>query len=302
MRIASLDLGSNTFLLLIADVNEKGELKVIEDHVEITRLAQLVDQTGEFHKDALERAENCFKKFKTIIDENNVDKVVASATSAARDAKNKDVFFALGDKYQIPITIIEGQKEAELTFKGSTFDETERAVAVIDVGGGSTEVIGNVNNNIVGKSIDVGSVRLTERFVTAHPISEKELNDLSLYVKQQLQENTKLLPKENVKKVIAVAGTPTMLACLMQEIDFDENKVHRFNISLDQLKQWQIKLAQLNIEQRQQIKGMQAKRADVIVAGLTILYETLAFLGADQLMVSTKGVRYGLAIETAASC
>lgn len=296
MKIATLDLGSNTFLLLVAEINNGKVVKVYEDLVTITRLGQGVNQSGEFHPEALERVEECFKHYSAVIQKHKVDKVIAMATSAARDAKNKEDFFSLGRKYNIPIEIIPGEKEAEITYLGSTFDIAGDGVAVIDVGGGSTEVIvKNSEGTLLGKSLDIGSVRLTEKFISKHPVSMKELQNLKSYVIESLESNKAFLPNQ-VNKVVAVAGTPTMLSCLVQEIEFQEELVHKSELSVSVMEEWLERLANLSVKERTSFKGMVAKRADVIIAGLVILIEVTKYLGVDQLIVSTKGVRFGVAL------
>lgn len=297
MKVAALDLGTNTFLMLIAEVVDGKLQKINRDEIEVTRLGQGVHQNRMFHQDALMRTEECFRRYSQIIQQEKVDEVIAVATSAARDVGNREEFFALGRKYGIPIAVIPGQLEADLTFLGATFDlPTASGRAVIDVGGGSTEIIGRLNDRVEGFSFDVGSVRLTEMFITKHPIQEMELQNLEKHVQNVFNDGADKLPKGRIEEIIAVAGTPTTLAAVIQEQDYSDERVHGYQISTAELKVWQKKLAALSVDERQKLKGMDPKRADVIVAGICILAAAIQALGADRISVSTRGVRFGAAL------
>ncbi len=296
MRVAALDLGSNSFLLMICDVKESG-LTVLHDESVITRLGQGVHESRGFHPDALIRAEEAFKGFSKTIARFNVEKTTAVSTSAARDVKNGGDLISLGEKYKIPIRIIEGQKEAELTFLGATYDlESLPGLGVVDVGGGSTEIISkDKDNQIVGFSLDIGSVRLTEQFITKHPVSDKELLAVQTHVKAQLQAISPKLPKK-INHLVATAGTPTTLACLINNEPFSL-KIHGQVLPLSVIETWLERLSQMSVKEREGLIGMPKGRADVIVAGMIILIETLRYYKKGELTVSTKGVRYGVAFE-----
>lgn len=298
MKIAALDMGSNTTLMLICDVVDGAITKVYSDHSTVTRLGQDIDKTGQLHAEALARMDQCLGLYRDLMNQENVEKVVAVATSAARDANNKDDFFKITSKYNIPVKIIPGAEEARVTFQGSTFDlEDKEGVAVIDVGGGSTEIIADAGGSIRGFSLDVGSVRLTERFISKHPVAQKERAQLESYLSKTFIDHKQDLPDpQKIKKAIAVAGTPTTIAMLDQEIPFQEEKVHGYKLKFADLERWYSKLAEMTVEERQELQGMNPKRADVIVAGTSILMASAKYLNLNELIVSTKGVRYGLAL------
>lgn len=298
MKIAALDMGSNTTLMLICDVVDGVITNVHSDHSTVTRLGQQIDKTGKIQPEALERMDQCLGLYRDLMNQENVEKVVAVATSAARDAINKDEFFEITTKHNIPVKIIPGSEEASVTFKGSTFDlKKSEGVAVIDVGGGSTEVIAKSKEKITGYSLDVGSVRLTERFISGHPVKKEELTLLNDFLKEEFQRNASNLPDPaSVKAGIAVAGTPTTLSMIMQKINFQEEKVHGFELASSDLTNWMNQLSEMSIEERQKLIGMNPQRADVIVAGVSILKTALEYLGLKKLTVSTRGVRYGLAL------
>ncbi len=296
MKVAALDLGSNTFLLLIVEFNEtRKSMRVIYDGCKVTRLAEGVNKTGVISQEALLRAEECFSDFQKIIRGNDVDKILGVATSAARDAKNSHDFFKLAEKYDIPVEIITGSREAELTFKGTlSKEEHVDGACVIDVGGGSTEIIGLQNKVIKGQSLNIGSVRLTEMFIKSFPTPKKQILEMEKYIENILIENQGELPKK-VRSLIAVAGTPTTLASLVMKTQFDADRVNGFKITLMMLDEWIEKVGDLNLKQRLELTGMDSGREDVIVAGLCILRQTVKFFNLTEMMVSTQGVRYGLA-------
>ncbi len=188
MKVAALDLGSNTFLCLIAEVTANGIEKIYHDAVEVVRLGQGLSQSKNFHPDALARADLCFKKFSEIIKEQKPEKILAMATSAARDAENKSQLFELGQKYNIPIEIIPGDQEADITYQGavSGLKAQKQNYLILDIGGGSTEFIfGEDQKRLAGKSFDIGCVRLTEKFISAQPTPLNELKSASDYIEKQ---------------------------------------------------------------------------------------------------------------------
>jgi len=298
MRCAALDLGSNTFLLLICEFGVGG-MKVLSDETRVVRLGQGVNATKRLHLDALVRAEECFRDFSKKIKDFSVDHVRAVATSAARDAENGHELLSLGTKYGIPIEIVPGQAEAEMTYSGATFDLSKEApLTVIDVGGGSTEIMGKSDSGkIQGCSVDVGSVRLSELFISEQPVSSDELAKLKEYAVQQFVRNRDALEFVSGSQVVAVAGTPTTLACLEIAADFDESRIHRSKLSLERLLYWQSQFASLSVDQIKDLPGMPPKRADLILAGTTILIAACEVLSVQEILVSTKGVRFGLALS-----
>ncbi len=309
MRVAGLDLGTNTFLCLIADVDPTtNAISVVRDDVRIVRLGQGVNATKELHPEALVRAEETFREFREFIQTSKCQRVLAVATSATRDSKNGHLLVEMGARYGIPIEVISGEKEAELTFQGSIEPSWTGLTAVIDVGGGSTEIIfGGRDGILIRFSANVGSVRLTEKFVTGHPISERELETLTKNVEQEIQygmkaalsaSSTGLQLEQLLKRtvnVVAVAGTPTTLAAVQQGRAFEADKIHGHKIETVALNQMIKDLASMTVAQRSQLGGMEPKRADVIVAGAICLYQAAKLLKADVMQVSIRGVRYGVA-------
>ena len=321
MRVAGLDLGTNTFLCLIADVDPAtGALRVVQDEVRIVRLGQGVNATKELHPEALARAEEAFVEFQEFILAANCERVLAVATSATRDAKNGHLLVEMGKRYGIPIEVISGEKEAELTFQGSIEPTWTGLTAVIDVGGGSTEIIfGDRNGILIRFSANVGSVRLTEKYITNHPISASELQAVRLKVQQEILQGMEAALKafnqrpivdgpnppgapltlnellSRTTNVVAVAGPPTTLAAVQQGQAFVADKIHGHNLTTEALSKMIVDLAALTVAERSRLGGMEPKRADVIVAGAICLSEAAKLLQAKALQVSIRGVRYGVA-------
>lgn len=301
MKVAALDLGSNTFLCLIAEA-EKGTIKnIIHDQVEMVRLGQGLSANKRFHPEALERADRALAQFSQIIAEHQPEKILAMATSAARDAENKEDLFALGRKHGIPIEIIPGAQEAEITYQGATsgLEDLGQDLMVLDIGGGSTEFIfGRGRQLISGKSLDIGCVRLTEKFIQAQPTPAEQIKAVQDYVSLELEKINSIIPSDfKLKQIVAVAGTPTTLAAA--DIgEFIPSKIDGFVFTKETLEQWLNKLAGASVEEKVTF-GIPRGRADVILIGVIILIRTLEKLGQDQLTVSTRGVRYGVALEMA---
>lgn len=294
MKVAALDLGTNSFLLLIAEV-EKGRItKVYQDESRVVRLGEKVNQEKEFQPSALMRAEECLQEFSRIIARSGkIEKTLAAATSAARDAKNADELFAIGKKFGIPITVISGKKEMELTYNGMVFDRDKRdGIVGLDIGGGSTEVVFEKDKKISGESVDVGCVRLSEMFLKSDPVSESEFKKMCEYAKKHLLQFSEVEAKE----VIAVAGTPTTLACLEKQTDFDSKKIHGTKLSLNRIEHWMMKLLEMTNLERSKLPGI-GKRADVILAGAALMFISGHILNVKEFTVSVWGARCGLALE-----
>lgn len=292
MKIAAIDIGTNSFLCLVAE-GKNGEIqKVISDQVEVVRLGEGVHEARMFSAAALERAENCLKTFRETVKTERVTIVKGVATSAARDVKNGNALIALGAKYGIAIEVISGQEEARLTFDGATYELGDpEGLAIVDVGGGSTELLMQKDGKLVGESLDIGCVRLTEIFVKHDPVDLGEVMNMQNYIREKVSQ----LPQLKARKIVAVAGTPTALVCAQLKKEFDESLVNGFVLSKKMLDHWLEKLAALKVSERAKLVGMNPKRADVVLAGTIILRESLNIFGADEMTVSTKGLRFGLA-------
>lgn len=298
MKVAALDLGTNTFLCLIAEGTKSGITKVHKDLMQVVRLGQDIDKAGEFHPDALKRARQCLLEFKKEIEAQKVDAVLAMATSAARDARNGQELFKIGEELNIPIQIIPGEDEARITYQGATaglVDQSKTSL-IVDIGGGSTELIyGQGEKIFFGESLNIGGVRLTEKFISAQPVPENERIILQEYIQAQLEDVLSYLKNKTVDQIITVAGTPTSLVAI--EIGgFDEKKVDGFFLKKERLAYWVNEFANTSVEEKKTRYGL-GGRADIIYAGASILLIVIESLNLPGMIVSTKGVRYGVALE-----
>jgi exopolyphosphatase/guanosine-5'-triphosphate,3'-diphosphate pyrophosphatase len=258
----------------------------------------------------LKRAEECLSEFKNEIDKHKVDKILAMATSAARDAKNGDQLFAIGKKLNIPIQIIPGSDEARITYQGATVStvstvgsvgttdvaENHKTSVIIDIGGGSTELIqGRGTDILFSQSLDIGGVRLTEKMISAQPVPVDEQNKADAFIKEQLRPVLARISQHKVDQAIAVAGTPTALAAI-EFGGFDEKKIDGHFISREQLRKWVQEFAATSVEFKREKYNL-GGRADIIYIGVLILLNIIEGLGLPGFYVSTKGVRYGVALE-----
>lgn len=298
MKVAALDLGTNTFLCLIAEGTKDGITKVHKDLATTVRLGQGVDKTGEFHPEALQRAKACLTEFKKEIDLHKVDRILAMATSAARDAKNGKELFKIGEELGIPIEIIPGEDEARITYQGATagMNGDQKTSLIVDVGGGSTELISGRGSKILfGESLNIGGVRLTEKFITTQPVPASEQKAVEEYIQEQIKTVLPELQKEKIDQIIAVAGTPTSLVAI-EVGGYDEKKVDGFFLGKDRLAYWVREFGATTVEEKKE-KYLLGGRADIIFAGASILLAVIEALKLPGMIVSTKGVRYGVALE-----
>jgi len=293
LKLAGIDIGSNTTLLLIVENTENG-FEVLCDEIYFTRLAENLNYDSHISPSALIRLEKAFKAIKENIIAYQVPEVSLVATSAVRQAKNQQAVLDLVEKYELsPLSIISPEREAELTFIGSFFGlglSSEKPL-VIDIGGGSTEFV----NSKKSYSLKIGSVSLTERFLSSSALSLSEEKNLNSFILKKLKTIEPFL-KEDHDNIIFTAGTPTSLAFLEKQTK-DMNEVHGLLLSQTQVQFWLNKLSSLSVEERKKQAFLPEHRVDVIVAGLSLLNSILSFTGKKEFFVSATGVRYGLILE-----
>ncbi len=295
MKTAALDLGSNSFLCLISERDQNGQLVVLEDESIITRLGQGVQKEGKLTKEGLLRAAQAFARFKILMDKHAVEKVEAVTTAAAREASNFSELKALGLQYGIPISLISGEKEAELSFAGAVSDEDRSSSLLLDIGGGSTEMAYYTEaGELFLRSLPLGSVRLGEMFVSDWATLTRE--DLEK-MREQIYKTLEVFWGEErppLKSWVAVAGTPTSLKAVDLK-EFAPEKINNTFMTVTEIKRINRELLALPLNERRKTPGLQAKRADVIPVGGLILETLMAWANIDELKVSTGGLRYGLA-------
>lgn len=303
MLKAGIDIGTNTILLLIAEVEGGRITKVLEDHVRVVRLGQAVDKNRVFHPEAMERARACFRDYAAVLKRYPGIEIHAVATSGSRDAKNSPEFFReIEQTCGIPIRVISGEEEARMSFAGALSGETRppESLAVIDIGGGSTEIVGQKpgSTDLFRFSFDMGCVRLTERFLPSDPPQASEIQKLRAFVRQELAKEKAILDGVRGKELVGVAGTATYLASSALGLDkFIVEKVHGAELTLKAVQDLVAKFSGMTAAQRLGIGGMDKGRADVIVAGALILEETMKAAGFSSLTASVRGLRYGAVLS-----
>jgi exopolyphosphatase/guanosine-5'-triphosphate,3'-diphosphate pyrophosphatase len=287
---AGIDIGTNTLLLLLVSKDQDGYISIIKDEHRIARLGEGINKSGNISDKAIQRAITILEEYAILISQYTNISVRAIATSAMRDAQNKvDVQTMLEQTLGYPIEIISGIEEASLTFLGSREDHDKPVI--IDIGGGSTEIIQLVDNKEYCISIDIGAVRLTDTFMKQLPINDNELEQAKLYVKNLLNDIS--IPVNST--IIATAGTPTTLAAIDLEIhDLSSHLIHGHVLSVERISQMSNELLHLDLESILSIPGVHSQRADILPAGALILSIILENVQAKSCIVSKKGLRYGI--------
>jgi exopolyphosphatase/guanosine-5'-triphosphate,3'-diphosphate pyrophosphatase len=305
MRVAVVDIGTNTTRVLIADV-EDGHVKQLERRTKVTRLGEGVDSTGRLADAAIERVTDRLADYKRLIDELQPERTIALATSATRDAANGDEFRQmLHDRFGLDAHIIPGEEEARLTFLGATAARPagDGPLVVIDIGGGSTEyVIGEAGSDPTFRvSTQAGSVRHTERHLHEDPPSDEDLLNLRAALRSILEEAIPAEEREGIEGGIAVAGTPTSLAAIDQQLDpYDPAKVDGYGLLREAVERMLHELAAVPLEQRKQITGLHPDRAPTIIAGTAILLESMLLFDLGSVEVSEADILHGAALDLAA--
>lgn len=294
MKVAALDLGTNSFLLLIAEGGTSKTLHVEHDEMVIVRLGQDLGSTGQIHPEALKRAEMCLKIFSETIAKHKPDRVQAVATAAAREASNAKKFLQICERYKIPIITLSGEEEANMSFQGAIDPSDQDKTLLIDIGGGSTEyILGQAGKIHFSTSIPYGAVKLTEKWISTQPVIKADEAGLRNFIREKTKQVWQKAQEFKIQKIWAVAGTPTALAAATIG-GFDSKKIDGFVLNRELLRNWIEKLRSSSIETKKEKFGFGA-RADVIFAGSVILDELLLSLEHHEIHVSTKGIRYGLA-------
>jgi len=294
-RVASIDIGTNTILLLIAEV-DKGRINALFEMETVVRLGEGVQKNGILLKEAMERGLRTLSQYLGWCREREVPKIFTVGTSALREAKNSADFIKLvKEELDLSIEVISGEEEAQLSHFAVARDlrELKEPILVVDIGGGSTEfILGKEEQISQWVSLPLGSVRLTEEFLLSGPVEEQEWETMSRKIRELLVSIP--YPQEPFT-MVAVGGTATTLASVEQGLeDFVAEKIHRFLLRKEALKNQLLLYRSKTIEERKKIPGLLIARADVILAGGAILYLAMEGLKCRSALVSCHGVRYGL--------
>jgi exopolyphosphatase/guanosine-5'-triphosphate,3'-diphosphate pyrophosphatase len=294
-KVASIDIGTNTILLLIAEV-EEGALKPLLEKETIVRLGEGLQKSGILSEGAMERGIQTLSQYLEACQEMKVQRIFAAGTSALREARNSDHFLErVEEKLNLSIEIISGEEEAQLSFLAVARDleDPEKTILVVDVGGGSTEFVlgkGNQINHWV--SLPVGSVRFTEQFLLSDPVRQEEWVNMENEIIKGLG---KVPPPQKPFTIVAVGGTATTLASVELGLEhFVYEKLHHFVLGRKALKCQLDLYRSKTLEERRKIPGLFPARADVILAGGAILYFAMKKFEVSSVLISCHGVRYGL--------
>lgn len=305
MRVAAVDIGTNTVLLLVAERAASGELVAVEELATITRLGEGVDKTRELAPAAITRTNAAIDRCAEVVDRLGVTRIDVVGTSAMRDARGGEAVRAhVKSKLGVDARTISGDDEARLTFAGALSGIASVAqgtrVRVFDIGGGSTEVVhGACGSETLSfaQSYDVGSVRLTERHVRHDPPTAAELEAVRADVRSAFASVPTF---DSDRAPVGIAGTMTTIAAVALAMSpYDGSRVHGLTLPITEIERVSVELAKLPLAERCALPGLEPKRADVIVAGSLIALAYLEHVGAREVTISDRGVRWGLAEDLA---
>ena len=307
MRVAVIDLGTNSTRLLVAGV-ENGQVTELERCNTVTRLGRGVDLSRQLCSDAIEDVCAVVGDYLAVLREMGAERVSALATSAVRDASNGGAFIAeLRERFALDAQTLSGEEEARLTYLGAMASrdvadgELAKKTLVFDIGGGSTELVCGRGAEVeFNTSLQVGTVRHTERHLLTDPPSAAALDQLATDVRGQIEKATSESPAAVADHGIAVAGTPTSLAAIDLELDpYDPEQVHGHRMSLQSIQRMFSRLAAMPLAERLKIPGLHPGRAPTIVAGVVILVETMRAFGLSEIEASEQDILWGSALATA---
>jgi exopolyphosphatase/guanosine-5'-triphosphate,3'-diphosphate pyrophosphatase len=304
MRVAVVDLGTNTTRLLVTDV-EDGRVHELVRRSVVTRLGEGVDATGRLADGAIERVSEVLEDYRRTIDELGPERTITVATSATREAVNGPEFRQLvHDRFGLDVQIIPGEEEARLTFLGATATRTPREgpLVVIDIGGGSTEYVVGAAGDAPSFTVSTqaGSVRQTERHLDEDPPSAEDLATLRASVRSILAEAIPADVRASVEAGIAVAGTATSLAAIDQQLEpYDPDKVNGYGLLVEAVERMLGELAEIPLEERRRVPGLHPDRAPTIIAGTAILLESMLLFGLGSVEVSEADILHGAALDAA---
>ena len=309
MRAAGVDCGTNSIRLLIADVSD-GQLRDVHRETRIVRLGQGVDATGQFAPEAIERARVALVDYAELMRAHRVERVRMVATSAARDVTNRDDFFAMtaevlgGVLPGAVAEVITGAEEAELSFRGAVgeLDSARGPFVVVDLGGGSTEIVLGADRVEASYSADIGCVRLTERCLHSDPPTPEEVEAARQFVRDRLGPALRAVPVEQAHTWVGLAGTMTTLSALAHKMaTYDAAAIHLSRVPADDLLAVCEKLVGMTRSQRLALAPMHEGRADVIGGGAIVVQELARELraraGIDELTVSEHDILDGIVLS-----
>jgi exopolyphosphatase / guanosine-5'-triphosphate,3'-diphosphate pyrophosphatase len=299
MKIAAVDVGTNTILLLIADVDKNGKIVPILDQLQTPRLGKGSNRTGKISKQAIEHTLAVLDKYKDLALANSVDSLILCGTSALREAINRqDIIRSIKNRIGYNVSVLDGEEEASLSFRGalSGFTSLPNPAVVIDIGGGSTEVAYNSKNELKCFSFPLGAVRITERFLKDNPPQHQQISKVIQHIHDEFHKRE--LNISSTSTLIGVAGTPTTLACLDQDLtNFDIKAIEGYRLSYKRVEYWTLRLSSLSSAQIHSLTDAAEGREDILTAASLILKEFMELHNFSEVLVSTRGLRYGIVLR-----
>ncbi|KAA6221445.1 Ppx/GppA family phosphatase [Streptomyces albofaciens JCM 4342] len=308
-RVAAVDCGTNSIRLLVADLDPAtGELKDLDRRMTIVRLGQGVDRTGRLAPEALERTFAACREYAGVIEDLGAEAVRFVATSASRDAENRDDFVrGVVDILGVEPEVITGDQEAEFSFTGATKELTGRTdldvpYLVVDIGGGSTEFVLGSDAVRAARSVDIGCVRMTERHlvrdgrIIADPPGEEQINAIEADIARALDQAAETVPLPEARTLVGLAGSVTTVAAIALGLsEYDSAAIHHSRIPLDRVREITHRLLTTTHEERARIPAMHPGRVDVIAAGALVLLSVMERTGAAEVVVSEHDILDGIA-------
>ena len=298
MRVAAIDCGTNSIRLLIADIDGNNFREVVRD-MEIVRLGQGVDQTGQFHPDAITRTLTAVDKFAAEIVKRGVEKIRFCATSATRDATNRHLFVdGVRERLGIEVEVISGNEEAALSFAGAIqdLDPSQGPFLVVDIGGGSTEFVFGTTSVESARSVNIGCVRMSERHFANDPATTEQVELARIDIQAAIAIAAAEVPITKAKTLVAVAGTATTVAAAgLNLAEYDRYAIHLARISATQVHDASAMFLRRNREERVSLGYMHPGRVDVIGAGSLVLSEIMKATGASEFVASESDILDGMA-------
>lgn len=309
-RLAAIDIGTVTVRLLVADVS-RDQIVEVERSTDITHVGEGLTSTGRLSEDAMDRVADVIARYSGRMRDLGVHDLGAVATSASRDAANGEEFLDRLERAGVRPEIVSGDREAKLSFEGAAHSFPGEGLLVVDVGGGSTEIIlgdsylgddGRSTRISTSRSVDIGSRRLTEMFLHSDPPSPTQLDEAWGYAVSEIRPFFDAA-REKTHTMVSVAGTATTLAAIQMRLtEYDPELVHGSILAGSDLSEMVEMLAALPLAERLRVTGLHPGRAPVIVAGAIVLATVLSLAGLDSTRVSEHDILYGILLDTYGRC
>jgi exopolyphosphatase / guanosine-5'-triphosphate,3'-diphosphate pyrophosphatase len=305
-RLAGIDIGTLTCRLLIADLPANGPLKELHSERRILRLGEGVDQSKRLKPEAMDRVARCLQEWRRVIDGYEVQARTAVATSAVRDAKNRQQFVdRVKSETGLEVEILTGEEEAKRTMLGilSGLPQGVTDVLALDIGGGSTEFILAQQGQLpVVCSIDIGVVRLSERLLHHDPPTREEIEQARVWIRRETTEALAAMPRSSGFTFVGTAGTITSLAAMAQQLPvYEPTRIHNYRLGLETIADLEQQLLSRSKAARVGMSGLEKNREEVIASGAIILRTVMDTLGERECLVSDLGLREGVLIHLAMS-